>query len=229
MLGTPKWIYQKYPRNMIEHWIQDWNAIDFLLIIFTWHPNCKAFLIWSCQFAPASITLDAAFIWHPSNWFSISGTIVLISSTLEVFYNFAPEQLPFCLPAISFQRVFAAELRGCIAVGSTCDNGRLLEAKKALKQFKVANLWQDMRNMMGCLACLFGMCIPKEQRKYCSSATLFFQMSWYMAHWRRNLELKVSEVRDWKSFSSVLRTLAKHSCYLQWSFHLFLTAATFAS
>ena len=149
MLGTPKWIYQKYPRNMIEHWIQDWNAIDFLLIIFTWHPNCKAFLIWSCQFAPASITLDAAFIWHPSNWFSISGTIVLISSTLEVFYNFAPEQLPFCLPAISFQGVFAAELRGCIAVGSTCDNGRLLEAKKAVKQFKVANLWQDMRNMMG--------------------------------------------------------------------------------
>ena len=62
-------------------------------------------------------------------------------------------------------------------MGSTCDNGRLLEAKKAVKQFKAANLWQDMREMMGCLACLFGMCIPKEQRRYCSSATLFFQMS----------------------------------------------------
>ncbi len=50
-------------------------------------------------------------------------------------------------------------------------NGRLLEAKKAVKQFKVRKL-QNMREMMGCVG-MFGMLFtPKWQGKYCS--TIFF-------------------------------------------------------
>ena len=51
-------------------------------------------------------------------------------------------------------------------------NGRLLEAKKAVKQFKVRDL-QNMREMMGCVG-MFGMLLKHQNGKGSTVAQLFF-------------------------------------------------------
>lgn len=160
--------------------IQDWNAIDFLLIIFTWHPKCKKLLIWTCQFTPASILcMQHSFGIHSTG--SFSGTIVLISYSREVL------QLRSLL--LNFEGFGSlwdphVTMAGCWKLRKQWSSSRLKTFNKTWgKWWVVWHVWHVY---------------TKGQRKYCSSATLFFHMLWYMAHWRRNLELKVSEVGDWK-------------------------------